>query len=112
MENKKGEKPEKLRKALDSVSGQVKNEPKLKHLQADKQMLTYEQLLENPAKISCRNGSIFGMNTSPQKHANEKCRKYSKCHSIGRFLDNSLKIQLSVKICDQRHLLLENYETF
>ena len=75
MENKKGLKPKQLMSVLDSVSAKVKNEPKLQRLQTSKQTLTYEQLLEDPAQVSCRNGSIFGMNTSPLKDAYEKCRK-------------------------------------
>ena len=76
MENKKGKSPTELTGALNSVTKKAEAEPKLKQLQADKQTLTYEQLLETPAEIQCRNGSVFGMNDSPVKKANEKCRKY------------------------------------
>ncbi len=72
MENKKGKSPYELQGALNNVAGKAKNEAKLQQIQTSKQTLTYEQLLEKPAEISCRNGSVFGMNT----HANTKCRKY------------------------------------
>lgn len=80
MQNKKGKTPSDLVSALDSISAKVKSEPKLQQLQTNKQMLTYETLLENPAEISCRNGSVFGMNASPDKGAFQKCRKYIECH--------------------------------
>lgn len=76
MENKKGKTPQELVNALNSMAGDVAKDPKLQQLQTDSQMLTYEQVLENPAEISCRNGTVFGMNSSPLKDASNKCRKY------------------------------------
>lgn len=97
MENKKGKTPQELVNALNSVAGDVTKDPKLQQLQTDSQMLTYEQVLENPAEISCRNGTVFGMNSSPLTGASNKCRKYIKdliinclCHSHLVTNENSL----------------------
>ena len=76
MEVKEGRTPDDAMRALDSVSGKVKNEPKLQKLQTKKEVLNFQTLLENPAQISCRNGSVYGMNID----LNTTCREYIFCY--------------------------------
>lgn len=65
-------------KDLDAVSNDVNKASKLKQLKTSGQTLTYQGVHVDPAEISCRNGSVFGMNHKTGN--NEKCRKYTICY--------------------------------
>ena len=71
MKHKVGKTAGELMNTLDSVSDKAKTTSKLKQLQVKDQNMQYQDLIAKKAELSCRNGTILGMNSQ----AGQKCRK-------------------------------------
>lgn len=72
MKHKEGKTPDELMSTLDSVSDKAKTSSSLMQLKVENQNMQYQELIANKAELSCRNGTILGMNSD----AGQKCRKY------------------------------------